>query len=101
MSVRGQGFLCTKCARYVSHDIFICLGYCREKDQIVPLAEDVCDKFEAVDIERAIKEKGWIHCLTCKMPVYSVESLEGHIGHVLAAEIYGDGVASEEAPSAD
>ncbi len=101
MSVKGKTFLCPKCARYISHDVFTYLGYCSERDQIVPAAEDTCERFESVDVEKAIREKGWINCLTCRTPIYSVKALEGHIGHMLAAEVYGDSVASEEAPSAD
>jgi len=90
-----------KCARYVSHDIFAFLGYCDKKGEIVSTTEGMCENFKGVDIEKAIQEKGWIHCLTCKMPIYSADELGNHIGHILATDVYADNVASEEAPSAD
>jgi hypothetical protein len=101
MSTKGKEFYCTKCTKYVLHDTYHFLGYCNSKEQIITSAEGACENFEVMDLDKAFKENGWLYCLTCKKPMYSVEELKEHVGDMLTFHVYNDEVASEESPSGD
>jgi hypothetical protein len=101
LSSKGKEFYCTKCARYILHDTYYFLGYCSSKEQIIPHSEGACEHFEAIDLAKALKENGWLYCVTCRKPVYSIEELRDHVGDILAFQVYNDEVASEESPSGD
>jgi hypothetical protein len=101
VSTKGKEFYCPRCAKYISHDIYISLGYCDSKSQIIPKAEGACEHFEAIDVDKAFKENGWMYCISCKKPFFSVEELGDHIGHMMSSKVYQDDIASEESPSGD
>jgi hypothetical protein len=101
LSAKGKEFYCTRCAKYVLHDTYHFLGYCNSKQQIVPYSEGGCEHFEALDLNTAFKENGWLYCVTCRKPVYSIDELREHVGDILTSHVYNDEVASEESPSGD
>jgi len=101
LSTKDKEFYCSRCTKYFSHDIYNFLGYCDSKEQIIPKTEGACEHFEAIDLDKTFKENGWIYCVSCKKPIYSVKELKDHTGDVISSKVYHDDIASEESPSGD
>lgn len=63
-----------------------------------------CDDYEELTLD-VLREKlhadGWLYCVDCRTPIFYIEELEKHIGHIVTLSIHSDSVASEEAPPAD
>lgn len=96
---------CEGCAYFVPHAIYPYVGYCTEKGSVV-ISREGCERYTRRSVEELkgrIIESGWVYCITCRSPVYSLENLEEHFarGHAVAASVLEDQVALEESHSAD
>ncbi|AGK60349.1 hypothetical protein Asulf_00317 [Archaeoglobus sulfaticallidus PM70-1] len=94
--------ICKKCAKFSVHEIYSYIGFCVERKVTVRF-HDVCEDFTHFDFEtksREIFEKGWVYCMTCRMPIFSVEELEEHEDDIIVREFFLEEV-HEELHSAD
>lgn len=95
-----QGSCCIYCGNYSPNATFPWIGLCKRDGKLV-VSKPSCENFTEVDFKKVFDEGGWVHCLTCKKPVYSEQELSSHAGHVLAFEICSDEVACEESYAGD
>lgn len=100
MSSSKEGSCCTFCSKYLPNGTFQWIGYCTVEGKIT-VSKSSCDRFREVDWKKVLDETGWIHCLTCKKPIYSETELVSHAGHILAFNLCSDDVASEDSPCGD
>ena len=95
---------CCTCVNFMPHDVYEYMGFCVRRGQIVVSDETTCECYRELafdDIRRALVDRGWVYCVTCRQPIYSMDELEKHIGETIAIGVYVDSVASEDSPPAD
>ncbi|MFP4000447.1 MAG: hypothetical protein ACLFU5_00910 [Thermoplasmata archaeon] len=76
---------------------------CINKDRLITKKE-ICPGQKDIDRERLkeiLKEKGWIYCITCNEPIFSLDELEDHKKGRLIEKRFSDDVAAEDSPTAD
>ncbi len=94
---------CEDCDYFVKHDSYDFFGLCLDEDRLITKKER-CRNQKDIDIERIeeiLKEKGWIYCISCGEPIFTLDELDDHKKGRLASEKYTDEVASEDSPAAD
>ncbi len=94
---------CEECDYFVKHDSYDFIGFCINEDRLITKKER-CPGQKDIDIERLkeiLREKGWIYCITCGEPIFSLEELEEHKKGRLVEDRFSDDVASEDSPAAD
>ncbi|MBS3817766.1 MAG: hypothetical protein KGY76_09420 [Candidatus Thermoplasmatota archaeon] len=94
---------CDECDYFVKHDSYDFIGMCQNQDKTITKKE-VCPDQKEIDREKLkeiLEEKGWIYCLTCDEPIFSLEELEEHKKGRLVEKRFSDEVASKDSPAAD
>ncbi len=94
---------CEECQYFIKHDFYDFIGLCVQKDKLVTKKER-CEGQEKVneeEIEDVLKERGWVYCISCDEPIFSVEELEDHSEDRVVEDRLSDDVASEDTPAAD
>ncbi|MFP4608918.1 MAG: hypothetical protein ACLFNY_05000 [Candidatus Aenigmatarchaeota archaeon] len=94
---------CEECDYFVKHDSYDFMGICVNKDKVVT-KKVTCPGQKDIDRKRLreiLKEKGWIYCITCGEPIFSLDGLKEHKKGRLVEERFSDEVAAEDSPAAD
>lgn len=94
---------CEECDYFVKHDSYDFIGLCLNEDRLITKKEK-CDGQKDINLEKIkkkLEERGWIYCITCEEPIFTLEELEDHKKGSLRLEQLSDEVASEDSPAAD
>jgi len=96
----SSGSCCIFCAKYLPNANFPWIGLCDREGRLT-VSKQSCENFVEADWRKVFEEGGWVHCLTCRKPLYSEQELMSHVGHIIALELCPDDVACEDSPGGD
>lgn len=74
------------------------------KDQLISLPREGCEDYVEKNWKKLVEvlsEKGFLYCVECNKPIYTIEELTKHKKEFIPIEFFHDDVASEEALAAD
>ncbi len=96
---------CLTCKHYEPHALYPYVGYCKEEKSVV-LDREGCERRSNLDyasLKGGVVEAGWVYCITCREPIYSLEDLDRHFsgGHAVVSGFMDDQVSLEESHAAD
>lgn len=96
---------CGNCACFKPHDTYKYLAVCVATDKLMVKKPSTggCAAFKEVsyeDLRKALLTRGWLYCVSCDKPLFTVEELAEHLEHELGSDLFCDVAAREEAPPA-
>ncbi len=93
---------CEDCDYFVKHDSYDFIGLCLDEDRLITKKEK-CKGQKDIDIKKIkeiLEDRGWIYCISCGEPIFSIEEIENHKKGKLRLDELSDDVASEDSPTA-
>ncbi|MGB9784273.1 MAG: hypothetical protein ACP5I2_07875 [Fervidicoccaceae archaeon] len=100
---------CSSCLFFSPHIYYRNMGFCAKKRELVVNLDEgrSCPYYEEEEYENALsalREKGWVYCLSCGETITEENELFQHMklkGHAIAGNIFIDDSILEESYSAD
>ncbi len=94
---------CEKCQYFIKHDYYDFIGLCVRKDKFLTEKKECNgqEKIKEEEMKEVLKERGWVYCISCDEPIFSIEELEDHSGDRIVEDRLSDDVAAEDSPAAD
>ncbi|MCS7132458.1 MAG: hypothetical protein N3F65_00445 [Nitrososphaeria archaeon] len=95
---------CLKCVKVSVHPSYPSIVICLKDNKVIPLRRETCRDYVERGFDELVKtlsEHGFLYCVDCHKPIYSIEELYEHLHDIVLANYPPDEVAHEESPAAD
>ncbi len=95
---------CGDCTHYAPHEPYNFMGLCCRTGELRVYMCNPCPDYSPrteAEAARALEERGWAYCATCREPLFTPEELKAHSGHLLVSDVFLDEAGFEDSPAAD
>ncbi len=84
-------YMCGNCVRYIPDLRNSIGGYCIPRHRYTYYYDRACESFMYRDFNnmyRILEDKGILYCFECRVAIYNKISLDSHINHLVAGDVY-------------